>query len=102
MKTKPHFVANLKYLKSEEGGRLAPATSGYRPGIKFPFYAGFFSGIQTFIGKDTVISGENIEAEITLLDTNYFKGKLCEGMKFEFYEGSILIGNGIITKLLKT
>lgn len=96
----PHFIALLTYVTEENGGRKTPASSGYRPTIKFPFYTGMFSGMQNFIGTDLVFPGDTVNAEITLLNTDHFKGKIYEGLDFEFYEGSNLIGSGLITKIL--
>jgi translation elongation factor EF-Tu-like GTPase len=100
MSIQPHFIAQLKYLSPEEGGRITNAHSGYRPTIKFPFYFGMFSGIQNFIGSDFVSPGQTINAEITLLNTEYFIGKLYEGLNFDFFEGARLIGHGIILELI--
>ncbi len=96
----PHFTALLTYVTEAQGGRTTPVSSGYRPTIKFPFHTGMFSGIQNFIGRDLVFAGDTVNAEITLLNTEYFKGKIYEGLDFEFYEGAVLIGSGLVTKIL--
>ena len=96
----PHFIAQLTYLSTEEGGRKTNALSGYRPGIKFPFYSGLFSGVQNFIGIDFVCPGQVVNAEITLFDADYFKEKLNEGLEFDFFEGPRLVGHGKILKLI--
>jgi len=100
MELKPHFLALLTFIKSEDGGRKTPALSGYRPGIKFPFHDGFFTGVQTFIDAELAFPGDVINAEIALLNTEYFKGKIYEGLDFDFFEGSNLIGHGVIKKIL--
>ena len=100
MNSKPHFLALLTYFKSEDGGRKTPALSGYRPGIKFSFYNDLFTGIQKFIDTDMAFPGDIINAEITLLNTEYFKGKIYEGLDFDFFEGPNLIGHGVIKKIL--
>ena len=100
MISKPHFIALLTYVSEENGGRKTPVSSGYRPTIQFPFYNGQLSVIQNFIGTDLVFAGDTVSAEITLLNTENFKGKIYEGLDFDFFEGPTLIGSGIITKIL--
>ncbi len=100
------FIAKLQYLTTEQGGRKTPAINGYRPQLKFDFTEMQTSGQQTFIGKETVFSGDTVEAKIKMLSPDYFAGCLKEGMEFEFREGSRIIGTGEIKyivndKLLK-
>lgn len=102
MTSNPHFVALLTYISEQKGGMTTPASSGYRPAIKFPFEQDSFTGIQDFIGTDLVFAGDVVSAEITLLSTEYFIEKIYEGLDFEFYERNILIGTGVITKILNS
>jgi hypothetical protein len=51
---KVDFIAELKYLTTEEGGRKTPVHSGYRPQVKFCFTEMQTSGQQTFIDKEIV------------------------------------------------
>lgn len=97
-KGKADFIAELIY--ESEGGRTTPAMSGYRPQIKFAIEEIQTSGQQTFIGRDLVFPGDKVNAEINILSPKYFLGKLEEGMKFEFLEGSVLIGKGKILKIV--
>jgi hypothetical protein len=94
------FIANLKYLTTEEGGRKTPAFSGYRPQVKFDFDEMQTSGQQTFINKDTVYPGDTVEAAIRILSVEHFENTLTEGMTFEFREGSKVIGTGKIIDIL--
>ena len=96
------FVAELKYLTAEEGGRKTPAFSGYRPQIKFEFAERQTSGQQTFLNKDTVYPGDTVEAAIKIISVEYFENTLTEGMSFDFREGSKVIGTGKITGILNT
>ena len=68
MKNEPHFIAELIYRSTENGGRKTAAKSGYRPQVKFEFTEMQTSGIQNFIGKDYCLPGEKILAEITVVD----------------------------------
>jgi len=101
MNSKPNFIALLTYLPAKKGKQTTPVSSGYRPTIKFPFDQGQFTGIQNFIGTDLVFPGDAVTAEITLLSTEFFAGKIYEGLDFDFFEGTTLIGHGIISKLIE-
>ncbi|OOG19363.1 hypothetical protein BWD42_05360 [Sphingobacterium sp. CZ-UAM] len=94
------FIAQLQYRTTQEGGRKTPAFSKYRPQIKFDFDEMQTSGEQTFIDKDTVYPGDQVKAVIRLAGVIYFKGKLAEGILFEFREGSRVIGIGKILQIL--
>jgi Elongation factor Tu C-terminal domain len=94
------FVADLKYLTTEEGGRKTPAYSGYRPQVKFEFTEMQTSGQQKFLDRETVMPGENVKAAIKIISVEYFAHSLTEGMSFEFREGSRIIGNGIVISII--
>lgn len=94
------FIADLKYLTTEEGGRQTPAFTGYRPQVKFDFDEMQTSGQQTFLNKDTVYPGDTVEAAIRILSVEHFENTLTEGMIFEFREGSRVIGTGKIIDIL--
>jgi len=94
------FRAVLKYRTAEEGGRSTPAKSGYCPTIQFPFEKGLFGGAQYFVGKDWVYPGETVDAEIGIIISPYFEGRLYEGLEFNFTEGGLIIGTGTITKII--
>ncbi|WP_298549293.1 hypothetical protein [uncultured Aquimarina sp.] len=95
----PHFIAELKYRSTEQGGRKTPAASGYRPQVKFDFEEMQTSGNQKFIGTELVYPGEIVIAEITVLSPQLFEGKLEIGMEFEFREGPRVIGTGKIMEV---
>lgn len=97
---KVDFIAELKYLTTEHGGRKTPALSGYRPQVKFDFTEMQTSGQQTFIDKEIVYPGDTVNAKIKILSPNYFAGNLTEGMKFEFREGATIIGTGQIKDIV--
>ena len=96
----PDFIAELKYLTTEEGGRRTPANSGYRPHVKFPFSKMLTSGQQTFIGKDSVKPGETINAEIMIMSPQFFENMLEIGMEFEVGEGPHLVATGKLIEIL--
>jgi len=101
MNEQPDFIAKLKYLTTEEGGRNGYAASGYRPHVEFnqiPYFKS--SGSQTFLDKETVNPGEQVTAEITLASYYGYYGNINEGDIFKFFEGSRVIGTGEIVKIL--
>ncbi len=100
MSKKADFIAELRYLTTEEGGRKTPAISGYRPHIKFEFTNMQTSGQQTFLNREIVYPGDKVNAEIKMWSVDYFANSLEEGMTFEFREGPITIGTGKITSIL--
>ncbi|AZA58932.1 MULTISPECIES: EF-Tu C-terminal domain-related protein [Chryseobacterium] len=99
MKEDYDFIAYLKYRTSDEGGRMTPTRTGYRPQVRFDFEKSTSSGRQVFINKDWVSPGENVEAEITLMSPHLFENKLYEGLNFEFIEGAKIIGVGEILRI---
>jgi hypothetical protein len=97
------FIATLTYLTSEQGGRSTPVFStGYRPQIKFDFDEMQTSGQQTFIDRSIVFPGDTVEAEIKIVSVEHFAGRLKEKMKFDFREGSRIIGTGQIKHILNS
>jgi translation elongation factor EF-Tu-like GTPase len=97
---KPHFIALLHFISEKEGGRKTPISSGYRTGIKFSSHGEFILGEHNFIDTDLVFSGDTVNAEITIIDFEKLNGKLYTGLDFDFYEGEILMGKGVVTKIL--
>lgn len=95
-----HFIAELKYKTTDEGGRMTPAKSGIRPSVKFHFDKYTTTGDQEFIDKKWVFPGENVKAKIRILSYEYFAKKLEEGMAFEIREGARITGTGKIIKIL--
>jgi len=97
---KPDFIATLEYLPTDKGGRKTPARSSYRPIIEFPGYQRMTSGEQIFIGRDIVHPGETIQAQITILSDDYFKGRLFVGQTFRFCETpNRTLGTGVIIEI---
>jgi hypothetical protein len=98
--SKVDFIAELHYLTTEQGGRQTPASSGYRPQVKFDFADMQTSGQQTFIGKEIVYPGETVDAKIKIISFDYFAHTLTKNLKFEFREGPRIIGYGIIKHII--
>ena len=87
-------------LTYKPGVRKTPAKSGYRPLVKFEGKPELTSGEQKLMNVTEVNSGDTVDAEIKLLWLTPFLNSLYKGMKFGFFEGSVLIGSGIIVDVL--
>ena len=85
-RTKPDFIALLKYKTTEDGGRKGFAKSAYRPLIEFPGLKPLTSGEQIFIDKEIVYPGDTVKAQITILSVEAYAGKLYVGQQFRFCE----------------
>jgi len=97
MAREPDFIATVNY----NGVRKKPASSGYRPLIRFEGREGLTSGQQIFIGVDCVYPGETADAEIIILSPQMFTNYLYEGMPFDFMESPRHpIGTGTITRII--
>ena len=97
---KVDFIAELTYFTTEQSGRKTPATSGYRPQVKFDFTEKQTSGQQTFIDKEIVYPGNKVLAKIKVVSPHFFVDNLEEGMKFEFREGDRIIGTGELKNII--
>lgn len=98
MSSQPHFIAELVYRKTEDGGRKTAVKNGYRGQVKFEF-AERTSGVQKFIGKEYVFPGEKVVAEIAVLSPHFLKGKLEVGMAFTIHEGLTLVATGKVMEI---
>lgn len=96
----PDFIAELNYLRTDQGGRKGFVASGYRPHIKFSFSKNLTTGEQVFLDQDKVFPGESVRAQIRILDHETFKSALYQGLEFEFAEGTHRIGTGIIVEVV--
>ena len=97
---KVDFIAELTYFTTEQSGRKTPATSGYRPQVKFDFTEKQTSGQQIFIDKEIVYPGDKVLAKIKVLSPHFFADNLEDGMKFEFREGATIIGTGELKNII--
>jgi translation elongation factor EF-Tu-like GTPase len=100
MNKSPDFKAELQYFTAEQGGRKTAAFTNYFPQVKFSFNKNSGGGKQNFINKQVVNPGEDVIAEITLLDSQWCNNKLKTGLKFDIIEGPKIVGTGIILEIL--
>ena len=100
MNKTPDFIADLHYLTTEQGGRKTPVFTNYFPQVKFSFSKNQDGGRQKFLNKEVVNPGEDVIAEITLLDSQWCNNRLKTGLKFDIVEGPKLMGTGVIVVIL--
>jgi len=100
MNKTPDFTADLHYLTTEQGGKNHPVFSSYFPQVKFSFSKSQWGGKQKFLNKEIVNPGEDVIAEITLLDSQFCNNRLKTGLKFDIMEGAKLMGTGVILEIL--
>lgn len=98
---KVDFIAELTYKTSEEGGRRTPVHSMYYPNMRFEIEKKYLTASQhVFLERELVEPGEKIEAKVLFLSTDYFSGRLFEGLKLEFCEGQRVVGTEIIQNII--
>jgi translation elongation factor EF-Tu-like GTPase len=100
MKSKPKFAALLTFASTEKSGKTTPVSSGYRATIQFEFEQSDFNGMFDFLETELIFPGDVVSAEITLFNAETILSKLYEGQDFDFYEGEVLAGHGVVTKIL--
>ncbi len=98
-KEQPDFVARVRFLTTEEGGRKGFAASGYRPAFKLPDQPEMTSAEQKFRGIDQVQPGQEAISEIRILWIEAFEQKLSVGTDFELLEGSRVVAKGQIIEV---
>jgi len=95
VKTYSQFKAKCYILNSDEGGRKKPFTTKYRP--QFFFRTADVSGTITLEKDKIAMPGDNLEMEVEL----FFPTPMAEGMRFAIREGTLTVGAGVVSKLIK-
>ncbi len=94
---KPHkaFKCSVYVLSKEEGGRHTPFFNGYRP--QFYFRTTDVTGdVKLPANVEMVMPGDNIELEVTLLNTIAME----KGLRFAIREGGRTVGAGQVTEII--
>lgn len=99
-KGEPDFIAKVKYLATNDGGRKGYAASGSRPHIKFDGRQQMTSGEHLFIDKDKVFPGDIATAEIRILSPHFFENYLFAGRHFDICEDLKIVGQGEVLKII--
>ena len=95
---KPDVEAVITFLETEEDGRQAPVSSGYRPQF---FYRGeHHVAVQEFVGKEQVNPGEEVIARLHFLHPELLQNSLRVGGRFAVMEGDRIVARGSVTRIL--
>ncbi|MEX8547014.1 MAG: hypothetical protein V5804_05370 [Mucilaginibacter sp.] len=89
------------FIKLYQGNlyRKTPFASGYKP--SFNFVADMKkTGKITLLDKKEFTPGEEGEVEIAFLDKDYLGNDFGDGKKFTFSEGTHILGEGRILKVI--
>jgi translation elongation factor EF-Tu-like GTPase len=90
--------AEIYFFTTEEGGRMNPVLSGYRPQFHYDGYD--WDAIQNYVGVvEPVQLGQTVTAHLYFLSPQYHVGKLYPGKEFLIREGSKVVGRGRVTKV---
>lgn len=95
---KPDVEAKITFLTPEDGGRISPVCSGYRPThlVRDDYLS---TGEHQYYGKDEVEMGETVLGTITLISPEFYPNCLWIGKQISVQEGSYVIGYAEITKI---
>ena len=94
----PHkkFEAEVYILTKEEGGRLTPFFTNYRP--QFYFRTTDVTGIcQLPAGVEMVMPGDNIKMSVELINPI----AMDQGLRFAIREGGRTVGSGVVAKVIE-
>lgn len=99
MKNNSQLSAKVRFLTSEEGGRVTPASSGIKPNMKVGdvFTSSFVWGDRPGQVFDL---GVEYSVSLELPMWNDYKQSIYVGMSIQMNEGSRVIARGTIEKIL--
>jgi elongation factor Tu len=96
----PDIEAEISFLPTEQGGRRSPAISGYRPNHDFGHDGMLNDAAHEYIGCESVAPGQTAKASVWFLAPEYQEGHLYPGFKFTVQEGSRIVGQGVVTRVI--
>jgi len=96
----PDIEAEISFLPTEQGGRKSAAQSGYRPNHNFGLPGTLNDAAHEYIGCEAALPGQTVKANMWFLVPEYQQGRLYKGFAFTVQEGSRIVGNGVVTKVL--
>ena len=96
----PDIEAEVRFLKTAEGGRRGPVRSDYRPDHDFGLEGMLNGARHDFVGREWVALGEPSISRMRFTVPEYRRGRLFPGFEFTIQEGSKIVGHGRITMVL--
>lgn len=95
-----HLEATIRFLTTEEGGRLRTIHSGYRPQF---YYNGIdCDAVQEYPDVEVVNPGDTVRAHLSFLRPEVHLGKMHVGMPFKIREGARTVAEGTITAIINS
>lgn len=99
------FRASVYFLRTDEGGRQGPASSGYRPQFDFGFRGRNDEKLQndgaiTMEDRGQIAPGERATITVRLLHPETVADTLQPGLRFDVAEGPRVVARGVITQIL--
>lgn len=95
--------AEIRYLTTEEGGRMNGVLSGYSG--QFYYGGNNYNGMQRFPGlpeNELLELGKTVRAVVIFTQDRWdeiHSKQITVGMPFEIREGLKVVGRGVVTKL---
>ena len=96
----PDLEAEISFLPTEQGGREAPASSGYRAAHDFGVTGMLNDAMHEYVGCQSVIPGSSAKATLRFLAPEYQSRRLHPGIRFTVQEGSHIVGHGVILSVV--
>lgn len=95
------FIAKIRMLTTEQGGRQVSIYSGYRPHFCFKerVNEGMFDGTISF-EKEYIHPGEQATVNVHMHHPEYVSELLKPGQKFTINEGARVVATGEIIEVL--
>jgi translation elongation factor EF-Tu-like GTPase len=91
-------VARIKFLSPDEGGRRSPPLSGYHPQLAL---GNEFTScvIESLDGETVFAFHQEHRVSLRLLLPDHYPDAIAGGQSVSFYEGSHLVGSGIVLEI---
>lgn len=97
-KEEPDIEAIVTFLSTEDGGRIGPAYSGYRPShLVIDDY--LTSGEHEYLDKDEVLPGESAKTNIWFITPEVYPHSMWIGKEIKVQEGGHIVGHAKVTRI---
>lgn len=96
--TDQHIEAHIRFLRTEEGGRRNPTTTGYRS--QFCYANETWDVQHAYPDVAGVAPGDTVRTLLCFDHPACHRGRVYVGMPFDIRNGENLVGRGVITKIL--
>jgi hypothetical protein len=104
IKFEPKIIAEIRLLRSDEGGRSGPVRSGYRRSHDFgDVYEGAPNLNDTahdFEGDTSLQLGERRRSRMRFISPELQFGRLFEGFRLTLHERTKLVGHGTVVAIV--